>query len=204
MVRRPRDSSGRRLRYDPSARITPANAVTLIRMLMTPVVLLLIAQREFDLATFLLWIVACSSDAIDGMLARSMGPTNSGAFLDPLADKVLVISALIVLVAKGAFWWVWVAIIAVREVAISLYRSRLSSRGISLPARKSAKWKTAVQQVAVGLALLPWVGREWPWLAHGVLVIAVALTVWSGYLYLLDARRGTLALAGDVSRPLVP
>jgi phosphatidylglycerophosphate synthase len=136
MVRRPRDASGRRLRYEPSARITPANAVTVMRMALTPVVLLLLAQREFDLATFLLWIVACGSDALDGMLARSMGPTNSGAFLDPLADKVLVLSALAVLVAKGAFWWVWVAIIAVREIAVSLYRSRLSARGS--PSRRAS------------------------------------------------------------------
>jgi CDP-diacylglycerol--glycerol-3-phosphate 3-phosphatidyltransferase len=190
MVRRPRDASGRRLRYEPSARITPANAVTVVRMLMTPVVLLLIAQREFDLATFLLWVVACSSDAIDGMLARSMGPTNSGAFLDPLADKVLVLGALVVLAAQGAFAWVWVVVIAGRELAISLYRSRLSARGVSLPARRSAKWKTAVQQIAVGLALLPWFGREWPWLAQGALLVAVVLTVWSGWLYLVDARRG--------------
>ncbi len=193
MVRRPRDPSGRRLRYEPSARITPANAVTVVRMLMTPVVLLMIAQRQIDLATFLLWVVACSSDAIDGMLARSMGPTNSGAFLDPLPDKVLVIGALVVLAAKGTFWWAWVIVIVVREVAISLYRSKLGARGVSLPARRSAKWKTAVQQTAVALALLPWVGREWPWLAHGVLVVAVGLTVWSGWLYLADARSGAQA-----------
>jgi CDP-diacylglycerol--glycerol-3-phosphate 3-phosphatidyltransferase len=135
------------------------------------------------------------------MLARSMGPTNSGAFLDPLADKVLVISALMVLVFKGAFWWVWVAVIAIREVAISLYRSKLSSRGISLPARRSAKWKTATQQVAIGLACMPWVGRKWPQLAHGVLVVAVVLTVWSGWLYLVDARRGPIAVAGRTANP---
>jgi CDP-diacylglycerol---glycerol-3-phosphate 3-phosphatidyltransferase len=164
-----------------------------MRMALTPIVLLLLAQRSFDLATFLLWLVACGSDALDGMLARSMGPTNSGAFLDPLADKVLVISALIVLTWKDAFWWPWVAIIAVREVAISWYRGRLSRRGVSLPARKSAKWKTAVQQIAVGLACTPWLGREVPELAHVALLIATVLTVWSGYLYFHDARRGAMS-----------
>jgi CDP-diacylglycerol--glycerol-3-phosphate 3-phosphatidyltransferase len=162
-----------------------------MRMALTPIVLLLLAQRSFDLATFLLWFVACGSDALDGILARSMGPTNSGAFLDPLADKVLVISALIVLTWKAAFWWPWVAIITVREVAISWYRGVLSRRGISLPARKSAKWKTAVQQISVGLACTPWLGREVPEIAHVALIVATVLTVWSGYLYLVDARRGT-------------
>ncbi len=182
-------------RYSASALVTPANAVTLLRIALTPVVLMLVARRQFDVPTFLLWWVSCMTDGIDGMLARRFGATSSGAFLDPLADKFLVIGALVVLVAKQAFWWPWVAIIAGREVAISIYRSRIAQRGISLPARNSAKWKTVVQQFAVAFACLPWVGREWPWLARGTLVVATVFTVYSGWLYLVDARRAPAVVA---------
>jgi CDP-diacylglycerol---glycerol-3-phosphate 3-phosphatidyltransferase len=177
-------------RYDPSEILTPANGVTVARMLVTPVMLLLLARRDFDLATFLLWIVACLSDGIDGWLARRFGTTSSGAFLDPLADKFLVIGALAVLVWKGAFWWPLAALIFVREVWISVYRSIIAKRGISLPARTLAKWKTLVQQFAVAFACMPWVGREWPWLAQITLVVATILTIYSGALYFMDARHG--------------
>ncbi len=177
-------------RYDPTKILTPANGITVARMLVTPVVLMLLARREYDLPTFLLWQAACLSDGIDGWLARRFGTTSSGAFLDPLADKLLVLGAMAVLVWKGAFWWPFVAIIAVREVWISVYRSRIAQRGISLPARTSAKWKTIVQQAAVGFACLPWVGRHWPWIAESLLIVATVLTVYSGALYFIDARRG--------------
>ena len=176
-------------RYATSALITPANGVTMLRVAITPVVLMLLARRQFDVPTFLLWWMLCMTDGIDGMLARRFGVTSSGAFLDPLADKFLVLGALIVLGAKGVFWWPWVAVITVREVAISVYRSRIAAHGVSLPARRSAKWKTVVQQFAVAFACLPWVGRHWPWLARGTLFVATALTVWSGWLYMADARR---------------
>jgi CDP-diacylglycerol---glycerol-3-phosphate 3-phosphatidyltransferase len=177
-------------RYDPTKILTPANGITVARMLVTPVVLMLLARREFDAPTFLLWQAACLSDGIDGWLARRFGTTSSGAFLDPLADKFLVLGAMIVLVWKHAFWWPLVAVITVREVGISIYRSKIAQRGISLPARTSAKWKTMVQQAAVGFACLPWVGKHYPWIGQWLLVVATILTVYSGALYFLDARRG--------------
>ncbi len=177
-------------RYAPTKILTPANGITVARMLVTPVMLLLLARRDFDVATFLLWIVACLSDGIDGWLARRFGTTSSGAFLDPLADKFLVIGALVVLVWKQAFWWPPVVVIVIREVWISVYRSRIAKRGISLPARTLAKWKTLVQQLAVAFACLPWVGREWPLLANLTLLIATVLTVYSGLLYFSDAKQG--------------
>ena len=95
-----------------------------------------------------------------------------------------------VLAWKGAFWWAPVLLIAARELWISVYRSRLAKRGISLPARKLAKWKTLVQQLALGFACMPWVGREWPLVGQVVLLGALVLTLWSGALYFVDARRG--------------
>ncbi len=177
-------------RYHPGKRVTPANGVTVARILITPVLLMLIARRQFDWPTFLLGVVACGSDMIDGMLARRQGTTSSGAFLDPLADKFLVLGSMFVLAWKGALWWIPVLLIAARELWISVYRSRLAKRSISLPARKLAKWKTLVQQFAIGFACMPWVGRELPWVAQVVLLVALVLTLWSGALYFVDARRG--------------
>ena len=105
---------------------------------------------------FGLWFVLCVSDAIDGYLARKHGTTSSGAFLDPLADKVLVLGAMFTLVARDVFRIVPVAIIAAREFVISIYRTIAGSKGVSVPASKLAKWKTFVQQLAVGFALWPW------------------------------------------------
>jgi CDP-diacylglycerol--glycerol-3-phosphate 3-phosphatidyltransferase len=81
-----------------------------------------------------------------------------------------------------------VAIIAVRELWMSAYRSWLGRQGISLPARLSAKVKTVVQAVAVGVCLAPTLeGADW--LTSTFLWGAVVLTVWSGLQYLADARR---------------
>ena len=93
---------------------------------------------------FGLWFVLCGSDGIDGYLARRHGTTTSGAFLDPLADKVLVLGAMFTLVSRDVFWIVPVAIIAGREVGISVYRTFVGAKGVSVPASQMAKWKTLV------------------------------------------------------------
>ena len=81
----------------------------------------------------------CVSDGIDGWIARRYGTTSSGAFLDPLADKVLVFGAMFTLVACDMFWIVPVAIIAAREFIISIYRTVARSKGVSVPASKLGK-----------------------------------------------------------------
>ena len=175
--------------FGPSALATPANAVTGFRVLLTPVLLLSILEVGASWSGLALWIVLAATDGVDGYLARRQGTTRSGAFLDPLADKLLVIGALVCLVVDGIFWWVPVAIIAVREVAMSIYRSLAARQGVSIPARTSAKAKTVVQAVAVGLALAPLIADDVSWLPSFVLWAAVVLTVVSGTQYLLDARR---------------
>ena len=110
----------------------------------------------------------CASDGIDGYIARRHGTTRSGAFLDPLADKVLVLGAMFTLVGNGVFWIVPVAIIAVREFVISMYRTVVGSRGVSVPASRMAKNKTLAQQLAVGFALLPLTAVDATWLWNGV------------------------------------
>ncbi|MBV9412417.1 MAG: CDP-diacylglycerol--glycerol-3-phosphate 3-phosphatidyltransferase [Acidimicrobiia bacterium] len=179
--------------FGPSALATPANALTAARLLLAPVVIVMIVDRGAAWETLAIWIAVAGSDALDGWVARRQGSTSSGAFLDPLADKVLVLGALIALVAAGTFWWVPVALIALREVVISIYRSYVGRQGISVPARRWAKIKTIVQEVAIGFALLPLTTDD-KWVATVVLWVAVVLTLVTGAQYLLDGRRTQRAL----------
>ena len=180
--------------FGPSALATPANAITLVRILVLPIMILVILDDGSEWAGLALWIVLAGSDLIDGWLARRQGVTRSGAFLDPLADKFLVLGAMVALVAKGVMWWLPVAIIAVREVALSAYRSYVGRRGVSVPARFQAKVKTLVQAIAVGLAIAPVAGDGYRALRVGVLWVAVAMTIVTGVQYLWDGRRVIRAL----------
>ena len=101
-----------------------------------------------------------ATDGVDGWIARRHGTTRSGAFLDPLADKVLIFGAMAMLVAIERFWWVPVALIGIRELAVSLLRVQYGRRGLAIPATKGAKLKTLVQALAVGAALLPGIAEN--------------------------------------------
>ena len=180
--------------FGPSALATPANAVTLVRILVLPMLIVLVLDDGAEWPSLALWVVLAGSDCVDGWLARRQGTTRSGAFLDPLADKILVLGAMAALVAKGVLWWLPVALIAVREVALSAYRSYVGRRGVSVPARFQAKVKTWLQAVAVGLAIAPVAGDGYRAFRLGVLWVAVALTLVTGAQYLWDGRRVISAL----------
>lgn len=175
--------------YGPSALATPANAITLMRVVGAPLVAGLILATGTGWPLVALWIALAATDGADGWVARRHGTTRSGAFLDPLADKIIVLAAMAALVSINRMWWVPVALIGVREVAISAYRSYVGRRGISVPARPWAKVKTAVQDVAVGLALVPFVGDDYARTLATVLWLAVVLTLVTGAQYLWDGRR---------------
>jgi CDP-diacylglycerol---glycerol-3-phosphate 3-phosphatidyltransferase len=186
--------------FGPSALLTPANGITVLRLLATPVVIALIVLWGASWFTFVLGGILALSDGIDGWLARKQGTTRSGAFLDPLADKVVVLGALFALVAKGIVWWLPVAIIALREVAMSVYRSVAGRHGISIPARNSAKVKTLLQDVAIGMCLAP------PLASHHSLLdtaiwVATAMTVFTGGQYYLDGRRAARSGRTRVASP---
>ena len=182
--------------YGPSAIATPANFVTVLRLLVSPLLFSLIVQDKPSWLVFGLWIVLASTDGIDGYIARRMGTTRSGAFLDPLADKVLVLGALCSLAVIGRFSWIPVVIIAVRELGISLYRVYWGRRGLAVPARNSAKAKTLVQSVAVGAALFPlWPDAAW-WVANALLWVSVALALWSAYQYFADGSKALTTMQG--------
>ena len=177
--------------FGPSALATPANAITIARLLLTPMWLVIVVATGPSWVAFVIGFLLAVTDGLDGWLARKQGTTRSGAFLDPLADKVFVLGGLVALVAKGLLWWLPVAIIAVREIGISVYRSVLGRQGVSVPARWWAKVKTVVQELAVGVALLP-LTADWPWLAAGLVWAGAVLATVTGAQYLLDGRRATV------------
>ena len=175
----------------PSAIATPANAVTIGRLAFSPLLwALIVATEASSWATVVLWTLMASTDGLDGWLARRMGTTRSGAFLDPLADKALVLGAMWSVVVAGRFWWLPVALITVREVAISGFRSYWTRQGLAVPARFWAKVKTVVQSVAVGIAVAPLFDGYEAFVAF-VLWVAVALTLVTGAQYLMEGSRST-------------
>jgi CDP-diacylglycerol--glycerol-3-phosphate 3-phosphatidyltransferase len=166
-------------RFSDSAIATPANFVTVARLLLAIPTLLLIVDRGSSWLTVSLWFVLACTDSVDGWLARRDGTTRSGAFLDPLADKFLVIGGFTALAITGDFSWAAVFIIASREVGISVYRSFAGRRGISLPAGQLGKWKAFSQYLAVGVVLFP-PTYEWATVHDAILWVAIGLTVVSG------------------------
>jgi CDP-diacylglycerol---glycerol-3-phosphate 3-phosphatidyltransferase len=180
--------------FGPSALATPANAVTLARAAAAPLLLMLVLGTGDSWPAFLAWGVLAGTDGLDGYIARRQGTTRSGAFLDPLADKLLVIGAMTGLVVKGIFWWLPVALIALRELVVSFYRTGASRQGVSVPAKPWAKLKTLVQYVAVGLALFPPAADNHRWAATLALWAAVVLTVQTGVAYLAAGWKGARAV----------
>ena len=180
-------------RYGPGALLTPANVITLLRLVLSPLLLVMIVKEPSSWAAFAFWTMLAFSDGIDGHLARRHGTTRSGAFLDPLADKVLVLGAMFALVAAGRFWIVPVGLIAVREVAISVFRTQLGRQGLAVPARTLGKIKTVVQEFAIAFALLP-LTTDTELLADVTLWAAVGLTLVSGAQYLIDGRSAATTL----------
>jgi CDP-diacylglycerol---glycerol-3-phosphate 3-phosphatidyltransferase len=183
-------------RYGASALATPANVITITRMILALPFLAFVARDGASYWAVVVWFVLCASDGIDGHLARKHGTTRSGAFLDPLADKVLVLGACWALVAAGTFWWLPIVVITARELGISVFRSVYARRGIAVPARYAAKVKTVVQEFAVAFALLPPLVEHASWVPTLVLWVAVALTVATGISYVVDGAR-SLSDTGD-------
>ena len=170
----------------------PANLLTIARLLLSPVLFLLILQAEdtrgASWAAFGLGVALASTDFFDGRVARRANVVSrSGAFLDPLADKVVVLGAAFCLVAVERYWWVPVTIMAFRELGITAWRARWAGEGVSIPARRSAKYKTFVQGVALAMAVMPSLESADAVLT-GALWVAVAFTLVTGLQYLFDGR----------------
>lgn len=166
------------------------NVVSGIRILLAPVLVALIVARQ-EAASYLagvVFAVGAATDRLDGYLARRFeSHTRTGAWLDPLADKLFTLAPVITLALMDRFP-VWAAVIfVVREAAVSVLRARLGTRGRSMPASPLGKAKTAAQMLAILLYLLPLDPVVDPY-RLAVLVGASALTVWSGADYFVKAR----------------
>jgi CDP-diacylglycerol--glycerol-3-phosphate 3-phosphatidyltransferase len=174
------------------------NAITVVRIVMAPVFFwLLLADAGADGPmrwwAAVIFVVAISTDWVDGWLARRNGlVTDLGKILDPIADKLLTSGALVCLSILGELpWWITIVIV-VREVGITVWRFVELGRGTVVPASSGGKLKTLTQAIAISLFLTPlWtiVGDWIVWVNWTFMILALVLTVWSGLLYVRDAFR---------------
>ena len=184
------------------------NTITVLRILLVPVfaIAFVLPGDGWRLIAFAVFTIAGLSDFLDGLLARALNqPSDFGRMLDPIADKILVGVALMMLVAEGSVHefnlnpglysllkLVPALIILTREILISGLREFLAGVRVSVPVSSIAKFKTAVQMVAIGAMILtPLADRFLPGIpavtyntiAYGLLWIAAGLTVITGYAY---------------------
>lgn len=135
--------------------------------------------------------VAIYTDKLDGDIARSRNlVTDFGKIADPIADKLLTGSALVMLSVLGELPWWATLVILVREWGITGLRFFVIRYGV-IPASRGGKLKTVVQTAAIFLYLLPLgaIAPWLPWLAFAVMMAAVAITVWTGVEYVVQALR---------------
>jgi CDP-diacylglycerol--glycerol-3-phosphate 3-phosphatidyltransferase len=180
------------------------NSITMLRMGVVPVLLLLPIANDKGSSQLIAWcfIVGALTDLLDGWLARrGKQVTSIGKLLDPLADKLLVSTALIVLLAMGRIpiWATWMVVVIVgRELAVTGLRGIASAGGQVVAASWLGKTKAVSQNIAIGALLFHYTTFGLP--AHEIgmifLGVATALTLWSGYAYFADYFRGRSA-GGD-------
>jgi cardiolipin synthase len=177
--------------------LTLPNLLTLARIAAIPpaVALFFVGSPWADWTLLGLFSAAAATDWLDGYLARAMSiESRFGRFLDPVADKLLVAALLFMLAATGRlpdFAAVPAVIILLRELLISGLREFLADLRVPLPVSRLAKWKTAVQMIAIGLLIIggPDGGRGLPSLpldhwGAAALWLAGLLTVISGWAYM--------------------
>ena len=174
-----------------------ANLITLARMaLIIPFVFAFLANAPWNMNVALaIFVVAALTDFVDGRVARARGETSAlGAALDPIADKLLIAAAFILLVRNGVIAGagvIAVIIIILREILVSGLREALSMTQRSLEVTAMAKWKTTAQLVAAGLLIAAaptgLVGEALRPAASAGLWIAAMMTLWTGAEYSLRA-----------------
>ncbi len=175
--------------FGPSALATPANLLTVARLVLTVPLLAMIVDTGATWPAVAMWAALCITDGLDGRLARRHGTPPSGAVRDPHPDKVRVRGGVRALVANETFWWLPVAVIAARELGIQAFRSYWGKKGLAVPATTLAKAKTVTQELAVGFGLLPLTATDATWVAGALLWVAVGLTVVTGAQYVAAGSR---------------
>lgn len=166
------------------------NLLTLLRILLVPVLVVALLSRggqTVDIIAAVVFALASVTDALDGYLARSRSQeTSFGKLMDPVADKLLIIAALLALVSLGRVA-AWVAMVIVaREFAVTVARMAARSEGVVIAANWWGKLKTAVQVLTIFLLILIEPSPAW---VDVLVYVMVAVTVISGIDYFFGMRR---------------
>ena len=179
--------------------LTLPNVLTMSRILAVPVLVALLWPRATPMAyavTFVLYCLIGATDWVDGAIARSRGAVSRlGIFLDPIADKIMVVAVVVTLVFTGDIHDLHVLpalVILLREIIVSGLREFLAGSSISVPVSQLAKWKTAAQMTALGGLILAGALPRLQWLSPAALVLlwaAAVLTLMTGYSYLRTGLR---------------
>ncbi|WP_022835451.1 CDP-diacylglycerol--glycerol-3-phosphate 3-phosphatidyltransferase [Salisaeta longa] len=187
------------------------NILTIGRIVLTPLVLVLLSVPSLaaQAGAVVLFMAASASDYYDGVLARQMNVRSRlGQFLDPLADKFLVLGTFVafaVLTPRVVPWWA-VGLIALRDVVVTGLRSWVESQGRTLRTLRIAKWKTMLQLLFLWMLMLlrtaahvpGIVGRAADWVLYtsllptAALVLVVAFTLGTGALYVLRPQEESM------------
>ena len=166
------------------------NILTISRILVIPVIFLSLYVNSFAWTMFIgiLFVAAAVTDYFDGYLARCRNQTSAfGRLLDPIADKLLVASASVVILVKPDMIWtklsyIPVFVILCREILVSGLREFLREVNVGLPVTRLAKWKTGFQMTALAMMLFNglWI---WHYIGEFLLWVAGVLTFITGYQY---------------------
>ncbi len=166
------------------------NVLTMLRILLAPVlvVALLDGTANGDLLAAIVFAVASATDAMDGYLARTRNAiTTFGKLMDPIADKLLIIAALVALVSQNRLAaWVAMVIIA-RELTVTITRMHATQQGVVIAANWWGKAKTIVQVAAIFCVIVA--GHPTPTWVDALVYGAVAITIVSGIDYFFGLRR---------------
>ena len=157
-----------------------ADALTFSRLVLMPVVVLLWLSSDPGVrwAGVAVFVVAGLTDIADGRIARHLNETTRfGSYVDPFADKMLVLGTAAVLVYSHRLWLAWFIVVLAREMAVVTLRSVLKP-GAQMPASSWAKWKTVTQLFAVGSAAVL-TGA----IPVALVIVSGLLTVWTGFEY---------------------
>ncbi|WMS27147.1 CDP-diacylglycerol--glycerol-3-phosphate 3-phosphatidyltransferase [Schaalia odontolytica] len=188
------------------------NALTVLRLLLVPVFIILGLQQSWPAlwASFVVFAIAAITDRFDGKLARSWGQiTDFGRIADPIADKALTLCGFGLLSYQGFLPWWLTILIAMRELGITAMRAFFLRRGVVVSANQAGKLKTFMQMVALGTLLIPWAHfvamneANEGWVVMLIRLgqifagIALALTLYSGVMYVIDGARLMRASSAD-------
>ena len=173
------------------------NAITMLRIGILPVLFLILLEpgEGLSLTIAILFILAALTDLLDGYVARRYNiVTRMGKLLDPIADKIIMSAALVLLIPVGrAPAWV-VALMIMRDFAVDGLRSKAAAEGHVIEASRLGKYKTLAQIIAVSALIIhyPIYGIDASSIGTAFLYVALALSLWSGFDYLVKFYRTTL------------